>query len=233
MKSIEVCLSPDLIGQYDLRGKSTVIVDILRATSCFTSGIANGVSEIVPVADVEDCRLMRDKGYLLAGERGGELIDGFDMGNSPFDYLQSSMKGKRVAATTTNGTKAIHLSAESDEILIGSFLNLSAVAEYLKDRDRVMVFCAGWKGKVNLEDSLFAGALIRELQGVHQPIDDSGLICRSSYVTVREQLYDVISKSEHARRLSGYNMARDIEFCSRLNEFNIVPQVRNGSITPS
>ena len=235
MNSIEVCLSPDLIHQFELKKKITVIVDVLRATSCFTAGIASGVAEIIPVAEVETCRKLRAEGYLLAGERGGQLIEGFDMGNSPFDYMHSSSKGKKVAATTTNGTKAIHLSKDSEEIIIGSFLNLKAIADYLIERKRdVVIFCAGWKGKVNLEDSLFAGALVRELdRNGFQAMDDSGLICRSSFVTVRDQLPEIIARSEHARRLSGYNMARDVAYCSQMNVFDVVPKVIDGKIHPS
>ena len=231
MKTIEVCLSPSLINQYSIVGKRVVVVDILRATSCFTAGIASGVQEILPFADLEECRKKKTQGYLLAGERGGKKIEGFDIGNSPFDYMAKSMKGSKVAVTTTNGTKAIHLSSSANEILIGSFLNLSPVAEYLiKGSENILIFCAGWKGKVNLEDSLFAGALIKELREHYTPIDDSGLLCRSSFVAVRDQLEEIIAKSEHATRLSGFNMEKDIEFCSRINQFDVVPIVKDGSI---
>ena len=231
MNTVEVCLSPDLISQFDQSGKIVVVVDILRATSCFTAGMHSGVKTIVPFSDVEECRKMAAKGYVTAGERGGQKVDGFEIGNSPFDYMKNEMKGRRVAVTTTNGTRAIKLSETSDQIVIGSFLNLGSVSEYLIAEGKdCLIFCAGWKGKVNLEDSLFAGALIKELTGNFQPIDDSALLCRSSFVTVRDQLPEIIAKSEHAQRLSGYNMARDIAFCSRINEFDVLPIVKDGRI---
>ncbi|MEM9857283.1 MAG: 2-phosphosulfolactate phosphatase, partial [Bacteroidota bacterium] len=150
MKTLDVCLSPDLIHLHHLNDKSVVIVDILRATSCMVSGLANGVDHIIPFADLNECRKMKDQGYLIAGERGGEKVEGFDLGNSPFDYMNSQVKGRKVATTTTNGTVAIEKSKGAKNIIIGAFLNITAVADFLRKREEsVIIFCAGWKGKVN------------------------------------------------------------------------------------
>ncbi|MEQ8573117.1 MAG: 2-phosphosulfolactate phosphatase, partial [Fulvivirga sp.] len=104
MKTVDVCLSPDLIHLYDVSDKVVVVVDILRATSCMTAGLANGVKSITPFENLEQCQAMKHQGYLIAGERNGQKVDGFDLGNSPFDYMDEKVKGKKVAVTTTNGT---------------------------------------------------------------------------------------------------------------------------------
>src|SRR6187549_669332 len=131
LKTIDVCLSPELMHLYKVHDKTVVVVDILRATSCMTTAFAHGIESITPFAKLEDCLTMKSKGYFTAGERDGKKVDGFDLGNSPFEYMDENLKGKKIAFTTTNGTQAIAKSAGAKEIIIGSFLNLSAVTNYL------------------------------------------------------------------------------------------------------
>ena len=231
MKSLDVCLSPDLISLYDLKGKITVAVDILRATSCITTGIANGIESIVPFASLDDCRAMRAQGYYIAGERGGEKVNDFDIGNSPFSYMEDYLRGEKVAVTTTNGTQVIDLSSESDEIIIGSFLNITAVAKYLKGKSNdVLIFCAGWKGRVNLEDTLFAGALVSMIEKDYVTSDDAVLIAKSLYQEHKLNMLGLILKSSHAQRLTKFNVNHDIEFCLTKDEYDVVPVMKDGRI---
>ncbi|MEM8568988.1 MAG: 2-phosphosulfolactate phosphatase [Bacteroidota bacterium] len=231
MKTIDVCLSPDLIHLHDLENKNVVIVDILRATSCMVSGLASGVEHIIPFAKLEQSQKMKTDGYLIAGERGGEKVEGFDLGNSPFDYMDKSLRGKRIATTTTNGTVAIEKSNGAKNIIIGAFLNIDAVATFLKDKEEsVIVFCAGWKGKVNLEDSLFAGALIELLQDDFANECDSPLLVQSAYQSMKHDLVGFVKNSSHAKRLNRLNVHKDIEYCMRFNEFEVVPQLVDGKL---
>ncbi|UII23030.1 2-phosphosulfolactate phosphatase [Fulvivirga ligni] len=231
MKKIDVCLSPELIHLFDLKGKVVVIVDILRATSCMTTGIAHGVKAIRPFADRDACIKMREQGYFIAGERNGIKVEGFDLGNSPFDYMAENVKNQKVAVTTTNGTVAIEKSAEAAEIIIGSFLNISAVADYLKKQDKdALIFCAGWKGKVNMEDSLFAGALVKRLKGEFVNECDAPLFAHTAFEYSEAQLLDVIKGSSHAKRLNNLNIHEDIEFCMKMDEYDVVPVIRDGEI---
>src|SRR5688572_25235900 len=131
MKTIDVWLSPDLMHLYDVRDKTGVVIDVLRATSCMTRAFAHGINSVTPFAKVEDCIAMKAKGYFTAGERDGKKVDGFDLGNSPFEYMDEKLKGQKIAFTTTNGTQAIAKAIEAREIVIGSFLNLSAITKYL------------------------------------------------------------------------------------------------------
>jgi 2-phosphosulfolactate phosphatase len=175
---------------------------------------------------------MKTKGYFIAGERNGEKVEGFDLGNSPFEYMDDKLKGNRVAFTTTNGTQAIDKSKNAKEILIGSFLNLSAVVDSLKSGERdVLVVCAGWKGKVNLEDTLFAGALVENLQGSYKPDCDAPLIAQHLYNQAKGDLVGYLSNSSHVQRLNRLNIHKDIEFCVTPNRYSILPKLTNGELT--
>jgi 2-phosphosulfolactate phosphatase len=229
---VEVCLTPNLIDQVDLSGKTAVIVDILRATSCITAGIASGIDHIIPFRDLEECRAMRDKGYLIAGERNGAKVEDFDIGNSPFSYMEQAESGKPVAVTTTNGTLAISVSSDAENILIGSFLNISAVKEKIVELEKdVVIVCAGWKGRVNLEDTLFAGALIEAIRETHKPKEDASLVALGVYKQSKDELYRTLQFSSHVNRLKRLNIDRDIHFCLEKDRFDVVPMVRDGKIT--
>ena len=106
MMTVETCLTPLLIDKYSLAGKQVVVVDIFRATSCMVSGIGSGINTIYPVDDIDKCLELGKKGYITAGERGGVKVDSFNIGNSPFEYMNPNFKGKSIAVTTTNGTHA-------------------------------------------------------------------------------------------------------------------------------
>jgi 2-phosphosulfolactate phosphatase len=226
MNKIEVCLTPDLIHQHSLKGKVVVVVDIFRATSCIVTGLSNGVKAIRPVGEIEECLELGKQGYLMAGERGGIMVPEFNMGNSPFEYQSDDVIGKKIAISTTNGSQAIIKSKESDDIIIGSFLNLDAVGEYiLKSKRDVVIHCAGWKGTPNLEDTLFAGALIDECAEDMKAIGDSALLAHQLYIANHENLYGIAKQSSHAERLAGFGIEQDLEFCMSENEYQVVPRL--------
>jgi 2-phosphosulfolactate phosphatase len=229
-RTVDVCLSPDLIGSFDLNGKIVVIVDILRATSCMVSGIDNGVAGIIPVATLDECREYQKKGFICAAERGGKQVEGFELDNSPFSYMAEDLKGKTICATTTNGTLAISKSLNADKIVIGAFLNLSALASYLQDQPNdIIIHCAGWKGKVNMEDSLFAGALIEKLEDSHSLNCDAPHMALKYYQSVKDNLQSTVENSSHAKRLSKIGIKKDIEFCLTYDKFEGIP-ILEGSI---
>lgn len=223
---IDVCYTPDLIHQYEVENKTVVVIDILRATSCMVAGLGSGVQSITPVATVEECEALGQQGYVMAGERGGEKIEQFQLGNSPFDYMKPELKGAKIATTTTNGTKAIELSKGAKEVIIGAFLNLNAVVNHLnKCQNDILLFCAGWKGKYNLEDSLFAGAVCNAMKQSAEFESDSALCAFYLYQSMASDISYYINRSNHAARLSKFNIREDIEYCSKLNEFNVLPKL--------
>jgi len=228
MRTIDVCLSPDLMHLYKVQDHSVVVVDILRATSCMTTALAHGIDSIAPFAQLQDCLAMKEKGYYTAGERDGRKVDGFDLGNSPFEYQDPELKGKKIAFTTTNGTQAIVKSLGAKEIIIGSFLNLSAVTEHLqKSQLDVLVVCAGWKGKVNLEDTLFAGALVEKLKHELHPVCDAPLVGQHLYNLAKNDLFGFLSTSSHVQRLAKLNIHKDIAFCLTPDVYKTVPVLQN------
>lgn len=226
MKTIDVCLSPDLMHLYPVSDRVVVVVDILRATSCMVTALAHGVQSIRPFANLEECRAMKAQGYFTAGERNGEKVEGFDFGNSPFEYMIEKLKGQRIAFTTTNGTQAIAKSHGAKQIIIGSFLNLTAVTEYLKrGNDSVLVVCAAWKGKVNLEDTLFAGALVENLKDHIEPDCDAPLAAQRLYNLAKKNMVDFLKDSSHVKRLNRLHVHKDIAFCVTPDQYPVVPRL--------
>jgi len=228
MPKIEVCLTPALLDLYAIENSIVVVIDILRATSSITYGIENGAEAIIPVMNVEDCLAYADKGYLLAAERNGEVVAGYDFGNSPFSYTAEKVAGKTIVLTTTNGTKAMHLAQErADQVIVGSFLNLSAVCEYLKNENKdVLLLCAGWKDNFNLEDTLFAGAVVEQLQNDFVVSDDSSVAALDIYQLAKGDLRGYLQKSSHNHRLIKLNIEEDVRFCLKLDVCKSIPVLR-------
>ncbi len=231
MKTIDVCLSPDLMHLYDVSDKTVVIIDILRATSCMTAAFAHGIDCIKPFADLAECKAMKSHGYFTAGERNGEKVEGCDFGNSPFEYMKEEVKGIKIAFTTTNGTQAIAKSVGAREIIIGSFLNLSAIVSYLKNgSNNVLAVCAGWKGKVNLEDTVYAGALVELLKDHITPNCDAPVAAQHLYNIAKNDLVKFLSSSSHVQRLARLNIHKDIEFCLTPDQYDVVPMLIDGKL---
>jgi 2-phosphosulfolactate phosphatase len=231
MYSIDVCLTPELLHLYPVEGKTVVVVDILRATSVMTTAIAHGIKEIIPVKTIAECKDLKDAGYLAAAERNGEMQEGFDFGNSPFSYMVDEIRGKSLAITTTNGTVAIKSSEEAAEIIIGSFLNISSVKNYILDNPNdILILCAGWKGRVNLEDTLFAGALIEMLRDDFELNHDGALIAHSIYINAGDDKLKFLHGCSHFKRLAKLNIQKDIEFCLEHDVYDVVPIVKEGKI---
>lgn len=231
MKKIEVCQSPELIHLFDLSGKIVVVVDILRATSTMTVALAKGVKAIIPVSTVEECMVHKNSGCLTAAERNGLKVDGFDLGNSPFSFLENDFSGMELAMSTTNGTRAINLSGSAAEVLIGSFLNLSAVAKYIKSQDNdVVVFCAGWKGHINLEDTLYAGALVAALSDSFVVDQDMAIIAKHLYASAKGDLVQFVSGSSYCIRMETKGLKNDIEYCLQVDKFHNVPKLIKGKV---
>jgi 2-phosphosulfolactate phosphatase len=224
MPSIDVCFSPELLHLYNLKGKVVVAVDILRATSTMVTAFANGATHIFPVMQLEDCHSYSKQGCLTAAERDGVKAEGFDFGNSPFSYTPEQVGGRAIAITTTNGTRAIRLSEAADEVIVGSFLNLATVVEHLKTLNLdVLVVCAGWKGNFNLEDTLYAGAVVERLSDSFSSENDAALAALHLYQVAKEDLLGFLRKSSHVRRLEHLEIHKDIEFCLQHDVFNVLP----------
>lgn len=221
---VEVCLTPALLPLHKLENSVVVVIDIFRATSSICYGIENGAEAIIPVSHVEECAAYHGTGHLLAAERDGEVVEGFDFGNSPFAYTPEKVAGKTIVLTTTNGTHAIQLSRSAKRIVIGSFLNLSSLSQWLKDEhENIILVCAGWKNNFNLEDTIFAGAVVHQLKDEKYILDDAAIAAEDLYLLAKNDLAGFLSKSSHSERLKKLGIEEDIAFCLRIDETSAIP----------
>jgi 2-phosphosulfolactate phosphatase len=223
-RNLEVCLTPALLHLHDFTNSIVVVIDIFRATSSICYGIENGAESIIPVATIEACESYRHSEYLLAAERNGEVVDGFDFGNSPFSYTEDKVSGKTIVLTTTNGTHAINMSRGAHKIVIGSFLNLASLCDWLKTQSNdVLLLCSGWKDKVNLEDTLFAGGVVHYLREENYSLDDAGIASEDLYIMAKDDLNTYLKKTSHSERLKKLGIEEDIKFCLNLNITKGIP----------
>jgi 2-phosphosulfolactate phosphatase len=226
MKKLKVCLTPALMPLFDIEESIVVVIDIFRATTSICYGIDNGATAIIPVAEVEECAAYREKGvdYMLAAERDGKVVDGFDFGNSPFSYARENVAGKTVVLTTTNGTHALHLSRKAKKIILGSFLNQTAVCTWLKTQpENVLLVCAGWKNNFNLEDTLFAGAVTDTLKTEGYRVDDAAIAANDLYDLAKNDLDAYLKKTSHSERLKQLGIEKDIAFCLNVDMISSIP----------
>ncbi|EHQ27158.1 2-phosphosulfolactate phosphatase [Mucilaginibacter paludis] len=226
MKNLEVCLTPALLPLFNIEGSIVVVIDIFRATSSICYGIENGAEAIIPVAEVAECAAYREKGldYLLAAERDGKVVDGFDFGNSPFSYTAEKVSGKTVVLTTTNGTHALHMSIKAKRIVIGSFLNLTSLCNWLKQQpENILLVCAGWKNNFNLEDTLFAGAVAEQLKADAYKWDDATIAANDLYQLAQHDLNVYLKKSSHGERMKQLGIMEDIDFCLNVDITTAIP----------
>jgi 2-phosphosulfolactate phosphatase len=230
-RNLSVCLSPALLPSYVLENTIVVVIDIFRASSSICYGIANGAEAIIPVSTVEECLSYKEQGFLLAAERNGLIVEGFDFGNSPFSYVEDKVKGETIVLTTTNGTRALKESLEASEIIVGSFLNLSAVCRWLQVQKKdIILLCAGWKNHFCLEDTLFAGAVVEKLYGIDICLDDSAMAAGDLYALAKNDLAGYLSKSSHGERLKKLNIEKDIAFCLQIDTIDTIPILKGDKL---
>jgi 2-phosphosulfolactate phosphatase len=226
-------LSPALLHLYNVRECIVVVIDILRATSTIATALNNGAKEVIPVDSVEKCiRLGKEMACITAGERDGKIAEGLQYGNSSFEYPREFVQGKILVLTTTNGTKLLHMAVAkgATEIITGSFLNFSAVCDHLVENKRnVILACAGWKDKINIEDTLFAGAVIQKLK------DDFDINCDASnmsaclYEQAQNDLFEFLknNNASHYHRLMDFGLEKDIRHCLTPDIANVLPYYIN------
>ena len=231
---LHTILSPRLLEIYDVSDSIVVIIDVFRATSTIATALYNGASRIIPVDSVEKCiELGNLTGGITAGERDGKVIDGLSYGNSPAEYPRSFIEGKTLVLTTTNGTRLLHMALQSgaSEVITGSFPNLSAVCDHLiKQQKNVFLGCSAWKDRFNLEDTLFAGAVIERVKEQFTIHCDSSLMAQNIYSQHKHDLKSFIRHTTHWHRLSQYGLEKDLEYCVSPDLANVLPFYRNGDL---
>ena len=233
---LQTCFSPALLHLYDAVNAIVVIVDVLRATSTIATALYNGTKYVIPVDSVaKSIELGKQIDCITAGERDGRIAEGLNYGNSPFEYPRSFVEGKILVLTTTNGTRVLHMAIDkgAQQIVTGSFPNLTAVGDYLLSANKnVILACAAWKDKVNLEDLLFAGALIHRLKNKFYINCDSSQISETLYLEARNDYYQFLQekKASHFQRLYGYGLEKDIRYCLTPDVANVLPIYEEGKL---
>jgi len=234
--SLHTALSPALLHLYDLNHAIVVIIDVLRATSTIATALHNGAKCVIPVDSVAKCiELGRQIDGITAGERDGMIAEGLQHGNSPFEYPTSFIGGKTLVLTTTNGTKLLHMALDrgAGQIITGSFANLTAVCDYLLAQHLpVVLACAAWKDRVNIEDLLFAGAVINKVKENFHINCDSTQIAETLYLDAKKDLYEFMKakNASHYQRLSGYGLEKDIRYCLTPDMAPVLPLYENGKL---
>lgn len=226
LPQLEVCLSPALLHLFDTKDKIVVIIDVFRATSTIAAALDNGASEVIPVASVEDCIRIGAacEDGITAGERDGKIAEGLAYGNSPSEYPRSFVEGKTLVLTTTNGTRLLHMVKGAAAIVTGSFLNLDAVCDYLIAQNKpVLLGCAGWKDRFNLEDSLLAGAIVDKVQQHFTIHCDSALAVMRMHQQAEGDYLEYLKDGSHYRRLSAFGLQDDMAYCATKNLHPVVP----------
>ena len=235
VKELETCLSPGIYETDRHAGSTVVIIDILRATSAICAAFENGASAIIPVATVEEAKAYKQKGFLVAAERDGYVLDFADFGNSPFNFTEDRVRGKEIVYSTTNGTGLIEKASSASVIAVGSFLNISKLTSFLTEsKTNVVLFCAGWKNRVNLEDTVCAGAIAERLlsSGKFTTVCDSTHAAIDLWSLAKKDPVAYIGKAAQRSRLRDKGLDDCINFCFTDDYTDIIPVFKKGKLVP-
>lgn len=233
--SLHTSLSPALLHLYDLSNSVVVIIDVFRATSTIAAALHNGARCVIPVDSVPKAiEIAKNIGGIAAGERDGKIAEGLQHGNSPLEYNRGFVENKTLVLTTTNGTRLLQMALDknADTIISGSFPNLSAVCDFLiAENKNVVLGCAGWKDRFNLEDTLFAGAVIHAIGKKFTVHCDSSLMAETMYAKHKNKLHEFAPKLTHYHRLvERFGLIEDIKFCLTPDVANVLPLYNDGKL---
>ena len=232
-KHIEVCFTPGEYAYFKGEYEIVVVIDVLRATSAICAAFDNGVAAIIPVPTVEEARDYKERGYLAGAERKGQIVEGFDFGNSPYSYMREEFKGKEIVLSTTNGTKSLDVAKDAEVVVVGSLLNVTALSHCLSKQDKnILCLCSGWQDKFNLEDTICAGAIADYLLSTGQftSDEDSSIAAKYLYLSAKDNYLGYLKSSSHRRRLKNLNLNEDIKYCLTPDQTDVIPILRNGKL---
>lgn len=233
---INTLLSPFNVDELYFTNKTTVVIDVLRATTTIVTALNNGAKEIIPVGSIEFAMKVSGDTFsgqtLLAGERNTQKIDGFSLGNSPLEYIHEVVNGKTIVLFTTNGSKAIVKAKYSSKLLISSFLNTSSIARELMDSNEIVIMCSGNNGLFSFEDSACAGDLIDELRELNEDIklDDASKTCHFLFKKNKKKLKKMLMETEHGKKLMESGFKNDLVYAAQKNTIDVIPAYDSGSI---
>ena len=223
---VEVCFTPNMFPLYAEDFEVVVVIDVLRATSAICTAFHYGVDKIIPVSTLDQAIEYKDKGFHVAAERKGKIVSGFEFGNSPLTYTNDKLKDQTLVLTTTNGTKAINMAKDIEHLLIGSFLNLDAISNYLIELNKsALILGSGWENKFCLEDSICAGAISEQLLKTNkfESNNDSTIAAKHLFLSAKSNYFGYLKASSHRKRLKKLNLNEDIKYCLTPNQTDVIP----------
>ena len=237
---IDVCFDPFELDELELRGKNIVVIDVLRSSTTIVVALNNGAREIIPVESIENAVKISGSLFgdvtLRGGERNGKMIQGFNLGNSPLEYTEATVKGKSIIFCTTNGSVAMYKSRFAQNLAIGSFVNISTVVEFIKEiQSDFLVICAGRANTVNnfsLEDTVCAGMIVHKLstdKGIKVELTDSSLASQALYKTYGKSLLKLTKNTEHGKYLVEIGFLEDIKAATAIDSYPVLP-VLSGNV---
>jgi 2-phosphosulfolactate phosphatase len=234
---IETLFTTTEIDEAAVKGKTVAIIDVLRVCTTIAHALANGCERIIPVDTVEAATNLTasldKKVTLLGGEKEGKRIDGFNLGNSPLEYAPEVVKGKTIILATTNGTRAVWKSQGAKEILIGSFVNVSSLVDYLGKAggDLVTIVCAGKQGRFSMEDAVCAGMVIDQLAKENSfDLSEGSSAALHLYKMNDQSIEGLLRECEHGKYLASIGFGHDLEICGKVDSLRILPIVKEGRI---
>ncbi|MDR3704442.1 MAG: 2-phosphosulfolactate phosphatase [Paludibacteraceae bacterium] len=234
MKKIDVIITAGTVQASQAEGNIAVVIDVLRASSVICTALQNEAKAVIPVETLEEAFEFRTENCLLAGERKGFKPEGFNLGNSPFEYKPEIIAGKDIILSTTNGTQAIKNSRDATEIIVASFLNIDTVCNYLLSQPLdVCIVCAGTENRFSLDDALCAGNIISILCAKSNSVSltDSAFSHKTLYESMGSNLQQALQDGcFHYGYLKNNGFASDVDFCLQKNIFNILPKLSNNRI---
>jgi 2-phosphosulfolactate phosphatase len=237
MKTIDVALLPNGVNHQLVTGSVAIVIDVLRASSTMLTALSNGAKQIVPVIEPEEAKNMARKfpagESLLCGEREGDKIPGFDLGNSPLEFTEQSVKDKTLIMSTTNGTKACLSAQNAGVVYIGSFLNLTIVADTVKQTDKnILIITSGKEGRFSLEDTVCAGAYVDKLNlDDRYAITDAARVAKILYTIYRSNIREMLGSCEHGLYLASLGYSQDLDYCAQIDKLLLIPKFTSGIIT--
>jgi 2-phosphosulfolactate phosphatase len=235
MSSIEVCFVPEFYQYRKTLGNNhiAVVVDVLRATTTITVALSQGVQKVIPVTDMNKLPEFKRNKAIIISERDGIKPEFADYGNSPLQLLQADIKDAIIAISTTNGTRALSVVNDAEKILLGAFVNFSALCSKLRGFNQdIVIVCSGWKHRFSLEDALFAGAVCENLTADNQFTfaDDSVIASMDLWKNAKNDLLNYASNSEHYKRLYDLGMGESVPYCFEIDNCSVVPVLDRGAI---
>lgn len=226
----EVFLTYSNISEGDVQNRTVVVIDVLRACSTIVTALDRGARAVMPVHDMAQAGKLASNldpdVYRLGGERDGEKIEGYHLGNSPLEYTEDVVEGRDVILNTTNGTRALERVKEANTLVAACFLNAERVVDFIqRTAEAVTIVCAGRQNRLALEDTLCAGLLLDRLWDGHEPypVTDSAHTAYTLYHTDREDLESALRGANHAEQLIEQNSDKDLDYCFQIDALPVLP----------